>query len=228
MLRTGKESDQSSTSGLSSLSSKVGQKSIPDLFEIIDRQYDRSAKSENRKSAMASGSLYLSPNQQGLLMTALNSNKPTGAKASPNTPNRTYPPPAQNARASVSRSNSTPQNSGQVTNNTMYTSPVQQNPPSGGFGTAELDDSPFLDYEFDPETDGNFDFDFSNGDQMIGALPGDSNEDLAEEGDLHDKRKNTSEDEEGGGKRREGDDKSAKKPGRKPLTSEPTTVSKTL
>lgn len=58
---------------------------------------------------------------------------------------------------------------------------------------------------------------------MIGSLPGDS-----PEGESNEKRKSPDEDgdedEEGGGKRREGDDKQAKKPGRKPLTSEPTTV----
>jgi len=46
--------------------------------------------------------------------------------------------------------------------------------------------------------------------------------------DLHDKRKSPDDDkeeQENGAKRREGEEKVAKKPGRKPLTSEPTNVS---
>ena len=60
---------------------------------------------------------------------------------------------------------------------------------------------------------------------MIGALPGDSPENDGEDG--AEKRKSPEDDveePEGGGKRRDTDDKQAKKPGRKPLTSEPTTV----
>lgn len=91
------------------------------------------------------------------------------------------------------------------------------------------DDSPFIDnydYEFDA-ADGSFDYDFSNESQgqMIGNLPGTSSDGDA---DAHDKRGHEEidgEDENGGGKRREGDEKTSKKPGRKPLTSEPTSVS---
>jgi AP-1-like factor len=60
---------------------------------------------------------------------------------------------------------------------------------------------------------------------MIGKLPGTSSDGDA---DTHDKRSHPDDDgeeEEGGGKRREGDEKTGKKPGRKPLTSEPTSVS---
>lgn len=60
---------------------------------------------------------------------------------------------------------------------------------------------------------------------MFGDLPEDSPENATTDPDhLHDKRKSLStqdQDDEGGGKRREGD-KQAKKPGRKPLTQEPT------
>jgi AP-1-like factor len=62
---------------------------------------------------------------------------------------------------------------------------------------------------------------------MIGNLPGTSSDGDA---DTHDKRSHPDDDDdddEGGGKRREGDEKSSKKPGRKPLTSEPTSVSST-
>lgn len=80
-----------------------------------------------------------------------------------------------------------------------------------------LDDyTPDLDY-----LDGDG-FDFENADlggEMIGALPGDG----------HDKRKSPDDsagDPEGDAKRQETQEgeKTAKKPGRKPLTSEPTTV----
>jgi AP-1-like factor len=94
-----------------------------------------------------------------------------------------------------------------------FTSPQQT---SGGFSGVEQ--SPFDNLL---EGDPSFDFDDPNNDLMIGALPGDS------PGDSNDKRKSPDDDEdddEGGGKRREGEDKQAKKPGRKPLTSEPTTV----
>jgi len=60
---------------------------------------------------------------------------------------------------------------------------------------------------------------------MIGKLPGSSSDGDTE---THDKRQHPDDDdddeEDGGGKRREGD-KGSKKPGRKPLTNEPTSVS---
>lgn len=98
----------------------------------------------------------------------------------------------------------------------MNASPIQAAPGSGQF--EGLDQSPFLDYDID---DGNFDWE-ANGDQLFGDLPG------GEEDEHHEKRKASLDDEdeeEGSSKRREGDEKSAKKPGRKPLTAEPTTVS---
>ncbi|KAK5219216.1 DNA-binding transcription factor yap1 [Exophiala xenobiotica] len=79
------------------------------------------------------------------------------------------------------------------------------------------DESPFLD--FDPDADFDESFDFDENARMIGDIPG----------ELHDKRKSIDgkdDDDEGGGKRREGEDKTAKKPGRKPLTSEPTSKRK--
>ena len=78
-----------------------------------------------------------------------------------------------------------------------------------------------MDFDLDAEGDESFDFDVSG--QMIGDIS-DSNGN----GDIHEKRKSIDgkdDDDEGGGKRREGDNKSGKKPGRKPLTSEPTSVS---
>jgi len=87
-----------------------------------------------------------------------------------------------------------------------------------------IEESPYVDYIDRAET-----FDFDNGDSsdlMIGALPGDSPTQNDAE-DSPEKRKSPDddvEDPDGGGKRREPEDKQAKKPGRKPLTSEPTTV----
>jgi AP-1-like factor len=102
---------------------------------------------------------------------------------------------------------------------TFFTSP-QQSTPANAFGGAGIDESPFIDYL---DGDNSFDFDNADGD-MIGALPGDSPGRNGE--DSNEKRKNPDDDDddddEGGGKRREGEDK--KKPGRKPLTNEPTTV----
>lgn len=109
-----------------------------------------------------------------------------------------------------------------MTVNDQYVSPPQQTLGYNELSSVGLDDNSFLDFDLE---DGSFDWD-NDGDQLMGAIPGTSlNND---EGELHDKRKNPDDekDEEGGGgKRREGDDKSSKKPGRKPLTSEPTTVS---
>ncbi len=97
----------------------------------------------------------------------------------------------------------------------LLTSPVQDTPGSGQLDG--FDESPFLDYELE---DGNLDWD-NNGEQMFGDLPD------IEGMEHHDKRKASDDDEdgeEGSSKRREGDGKSAKKPGRKPLIGEPTTV----
>lgn len=101
-----------------------------------------------------------------------------------------------------------------------FQSSIHASPDSGKSSPENLDKSPFLDYDFD-ET--NIDWD-PNGESLFGNLPGTVHED---DGDLHDKRKNHEDEKDGEeniNKRREGEDKSAKKPGRKPLT-EPTTVS---
>jgi AP-1-like factor len=105
-----------------------------------------------------------------------------------------------------------------------FTESPLQAPGSGNLGGFE--ESPFIDYDYDFDADGGFDYDFGNDPQgqMIGKLPGSSSDGDA---DTHDKRGHPDDednDEDGGGKRREGDDRSGKKPGRKPLTSEPTSV----
>ena len=166
-------------------------------------------------------SLYLSPKEQDLLLSALSSGKPSMANS--------HRSNLASARPNGTRSNSTPQHLQKSTtrtslgNNDFFPSPTQQTPGSATFGSIGFDDSPFLDYDLD---DGNFDWD-TNGEQMIGALPG-SSLDADDDSEHHDKRKSPEDDpdeEDGGGKRREGDDKLSKKPGRKPLTSEPTSVS---
>lgn len=156
------------------------------------------------KRNTASSAYNLSAHQEELLLAALGSNK------TPNTDN-----------AITSTHNTFPMASQSLTE-----SPMQQTPGSGNLGG--LDESPFIDYDYEFDADGSFDYDFS-GDglqgQMIGGLPGTSSDG---DGDIHDKRSHPDDDgqgEEGGGKRREGDEKSSKKPGRKPLTSEPTSVS---
>ena len=103
----------------------------------------------------------------------------------------------------------------------LYTSPIQNGPNSGSL--SNLEDSPIYD-DFD---DANFDWENSV-EQLFGDLPGN---DLNEESDLHDKRKastDSADGEEGASKRQESDGKGPKKPGRKPLTAEPTTVSLSL
>lgn len=107
---------------------------------------------------------------------------------------------------------------GSLNDNGLYISPQEAT-----FDSFD-DYSPDLDY-LDGDT-----FDFENADlggEMIGALPGD----LGNGTELHEKRKSSENNdgtEEGDAKRQETQDgeKSAKKPGRKPLTSEPTTVSR--
>jgi len=140
-------------------------------------------------SLQAASDLYLSSDQQDLLVAALNSNQPDH-KSGSNT------------------QKTTPQAS-------SFTPNMSSAPGSGHLDFS--DESPFLDFDPDGDFDDSFGYDDSG--RMIGDLPG----------DLHDKRKSMDgqdEDDEGGGKRREGEDKTAKKPGRKPLTVEPTSKRK--
>jgi AP-1-like factor len=145
---------------------------------------------------------YLDPNQQDLLLAALSSNGQNtndifaaGLDNKPMNGQHFQFPDGQYA----------------------FTSPQQGTPAT--FNNGGVDESPFEAYL---DGEGGFDFEGADtGDLMIGDLPGDS------PGETSEKRKSpgdADEDGEGGGKRREGEDKQAKKPGRKPLTSEPTTV----
>ncbi|KAJ5780113.1 Transcription factor PAP1 [Penicillium paradoxum] len=143
--------------------------------------------------------LYLSPTQQDLLLAALTSNNPS-QKPQSSTPHiKNDQSPDQNSSTGLSA------------------------PPSGGFDNAHAnnfgfgdEESPFL--EFPPDLD----FDFPGSANLIGDLPGSTDYDIGEKRKSLD-GKSEIEGEETGKKRRESE---AKKPGRKPLTSEPTTKRK--
>ncbi|KAK1988109.1 transcription factor PAP1 [Colletotrichum cereale] len=149
----------------------------------------------------------LTPQQQSLLFAALNSNKQQLANQSPTTKDTSMSP------------------------SSYQTSPAQ--------GAAHgFQESPYLDnYDYD-FGDSSFDFDVSTVGQgkMIGDIPGgaqsaQSTKSDSTENDGTDKRAHPDdeEDEDSPGndaKRREGGDKAPKKPGRKPLTSEPTSKRK--
>lgn len=151
--------------------------------------------------------LILSSNQPNLLVAALTSNLPSKEQ----------------------RNMAAPTKSSQGAGNASYIPAAMSNNSAPGSGRLDYDDSPFLDSFLDGENEDSFEFDDQG--QMFGDLPEDGSDDngMADPGHLHDKRKSMGaqddDDEEGGGKRREGEDKQAKKPGRKPLTSEPTSVS---
>lgn len=147
------------------------------------------------------GELILTPQQQSLLFAALNANKANG-------------PPASNGLT--------------MSPSTLDGSPAQPD------GPPNMLDSPLLDYDYDfNNADSSFDFSFDNGNdesRMIGDLPGapsTARSDSVSDQDSPDKRSHPDDDdeEENGAKRREGEDKVSKKPGRKPLTTEPTSVS---
>ena len=152
---------------------------------------------------------YLSPNQQDLLVAALNSQaaKKTRAKAA-----------LGNTGLEITTSDASQPHSTTMSGSAVFQSPANMD----GFNP---DFTPDLDYL---DGDGSFDFDNADlGGEMIGGIPG-----LDADGnpEQHDKRKNSDEDgspEEGDAKRQEvGEgEKGSKKPGRKPLTNEPTTVS---
>ncbi len=175
----------------------------PSADDIRQRQQVLALNSSNtilQSRDLAHDDRSLSQNQQDLLLTALNfqAGNAVSSRSQPDI----------GAVGQDSKSISMNHDGGG-----LFMSPQQ----------AELDQfggdyTPDLDY-----LDGDG-FDFENADlggEMIGALPGGH-------GDLHEKRKNTDEDEDDAGdsKRQETQEgeKGAKKPGRKPLTSEPTTV----
>lgn len=149
------------------------------------------------------GRFFLTPQQQSLLFAALNSNK-------------TVPAPTQ----SVANKGMT------MTPDSYQSSPVID----GG----AVDNSFLPNYDYGDFGDTSFDFSFADDSQasMIGELPGSSViKSEPSENDSSDKRAHPDDeddDEDVGSdpKRRESTDKAPKKPGRKPLTSEPTSKRK--
>ncbi|KAI5370787.1 Putative basic-leucine zipper domain, transcription factor PAP1, Yap1 redox domain superfamily [Septoria linicola] len=142
---------------------------------------------------------YLSPNQQDLLLAALSSQ----AKQPSVPAGRTLEKPIKLEPAAMT---------------TAASGAPFMSPQADSFG---LDYTPGLDYL---DNDDSFDFEDADlGGEMIGALPGN--------GEGHEKRKNPddgADTPEPDSKRQEMNDgeKAAKKPGRKPLTNEPTTKRK--
>lgn len=141
----------------------------------------------------------LTPQQQNLLFAALNSNRPSNK----------------------------PANSG------LNMSPLQfdGSPGQRTDGMGSFQGSPDFDYDYDfTGADSGFDFSFDDSSQpkMIGELPGAQKTSKSDspETESPEKRSYPDDGEEStGAKRRESEDKVAKKPGRKPLTTEPTSVS---
>ncbi|KAI8965179.1 PAP1-domain-containing protein [Daldinia sp. FL1419] len=160
----------------------------------------------------------LTPQQQNLLFRALTSNQPGGSNNN-----------GSNNALSLSPESST---KSPVQNQKDTPNLDVQNGISNG-----IHESPFLDYDYDLGPDTGFDFDFTHDDQakMIGDLPGASPKENSKasspDNDSPDKRSHPDDDdeddmEEGGGKRRESEGKIPKKPGRKPLTNEPSSKRK--
>lgn len=152
--------------------------------------------------------LYLSPDQQDLLLAALSSNNSSQKQQnkSPQTKTESNGTPKHTPAGSVNVSPS------------AGNDPLGNQP--GGLGYGD-DDSPFLD--FNPDAD----FDFQGSESLIGDIPesvppSDDYEPGDKRKDMDGKSEN--ENEESGGKKRRESDSQAKKPGRKPLTSEPTSV----
>ncbi|KAG6010684.1 hypothetical protein E4U21_005183 [Claviceps maximensis] len=162
-------------------------------------------------SDSAGGSLppnfYLTPHQQSLLFAALDANKQHHS---------TSFPPAKGLSLSTKSSQS---------------SPMQL-----ADGAGSIQESPYLDnYDYvfgDTSFDSSFAGAGAGGDEtkLMGDVPGTANSDLAD-GEGHEKRSHPDDGEDDSSpgndfKRRESADKMTKKPGRKPLTSEPTTKRK--
>ena len=163
---------------------------------------------------------YLTPNQQDLLMAALVSNN-SNRKSLPSNANTHGLPQTANSAWDINS-----QFGADGLDPLLYT-PGQSDLPISSFDNIDdtLNDSPYP--EFLDNDDANLDFDmYENADLMIGGLPDANPDDNGE--DNHEKRKNPEGDfddqDENDAKRRDPDEKAAKKPGRKPLTMEPTNV----
>jgi AP-1-like factor len=142
--------------------------------------------------------LILTPQQQSLLFAALNSNRPNNGQS--------------NAAFNLSPL------------------PFNGSPVQGTDGLSSFQNSPDLDYDYDyAGADSSFDFSFDDTNQpkMIGDLPGTTRapKSTSPDSESAEKRSHPDDGESSGAKRRESEEKVAKKPGRKPLTTEPSSVS---
>ncbi|AEO64103.1 uncharacterized protein THITE_2109887 [Thermothielavioides terrestris NRRL 8126] len=143
--------------------------------------------------------LILTPQQQSLLFAALNSNRPSNGSS----------------------------------NNGLTMSPLQfdGSPIQRADGLPSYQGSPDLDYDYDfagPDSSFDFSFDDASQPKMIGDLPDTKRAAKSEsaDGDSPEKRSHPGDGEDSGAKRRESEEKVAKKPGRKPLTTEPSSKRK--
>ncbi|ODA82398.1 hypothetical protein RJ55_00905 [Drechmeria coniospora] len=145
---------------------------------------------------------FLTPHQQNLLFAALNTNNQ--------------------------------QNPASPTQNTLALSPNSfKSSPMRPMDSGALNESPYLDNSYEYEFgDSTFDFSFASADQpsMIGDIPDTAQSDSTEN-ESSEKRGHPDDEDDGSApgndsKRHESTDKVPKKPGRKPLTSEPTSKRK--
>jgi len=149
----------------------------------------------------------LSADQQSLLLAALSSNNR-------NRSGKTYPNQITNAPTLDTR---------QEQDNVIFQSPLEED-----LGTSRFDSTTFEKGLFFDFTDGDASFDTGilqdvdgNGYDYQNVSPTRDFDNETGEKRIHE---DDEDDDEIDPKRREGDDKISKKPGRKPLTSEPTTV----
>ncbi|KAH8816154.1 BAP1, transcription factor bZIP [Xylogone sp. PMI_703] len=180
----------------------------------------------------------LSPDQEKLLLAALYSNTAVPAiynsnSNSNNSSNSNNNNKNNNKSTTSSKSNSNRNPATSSIDTSMApsslespTEPAMEPTPTSATLNG-FEESPFIDYDYEFDADG-LDFDFTNDGlqgQMIGNLPGTSS-DGDQEGSTEKRSHPGDEDDAGGGKRRESEEKASKKPGRKPLTSEPTSKRK--
>jgi AP-1-like transcription factor len=158
---------------------------------------------------------YLAPNEQDLLVAALASNQPSNLDRAP----------GKNTVLNRSEKDKDSKKQGGQQNLTNdYFNQSEQSAQSTATPGQFLNTD---DLGFDLDADGDDQYDFDSNGQFIGDFPGESSQ--VGSSDLHDKRKSIGDqdddDDDGGGKRRESEGGTGKKPGRKPLTAEPTSVS---
>lgn len=183
----------------------------PSADEVRQRQQQAATLGHSALAQYTTGQTtqpnpYLSTSQQELLAAALSSQANAGQSAYSQVQD------SSDSKNLTSGTTNQPATMNGANGNGLFMSPQQD------FGD---DFTPDLDYL---DNDG-FDFEDADlGGEMIGALPGSGGDDQMNGAAYHEKRKNSDDSEEGDAKRQEGE-KGAKKPGRKPLTSEPTTVS---